>query len=153
MNEAICLVIRAPPPSHSLSLLFKMIIKIVSIIGNEIDDNLKEFHENFEGLSSDEEILINDIRLSTISESSKIEITSSSSFSMNIPRKSEIIDEDNDSILSQFASPIELDESIDDNQTIEENNISIENSNEFFYDFKAENFHAEQVRSFLHNYF
>ncbi|CAF4200525.1 unnamed protein product, partial [Rotaria sp. Silwood2] len=112
---------------------------------NIIDDKEEELHENLETSLSVDNPSINDIQSSTELHPSKENSNKSSCSSpIDIKTKSTTTDNGIGQLPSAFTSPIELEQIIDNEQSTSDKNAVTNNSTELFYDFRPENFHAEQ---------
>ncbi|CAF0858415.1 unnamed protein product [Rotaria sordida] len=119
---------------------------IQPVLENIINDKAEELHNNLETPLSTEETSRNDVESSTELHLTEENTTKSSCLSpINIKTNSITTNNDNNNqIPSAFISPIKLEQIINDEQSTNDNNTCIDNSSELFYDFRPENFHAEQ---------
>lgn len=97
---------------------------------------------------STDETSANDSQSSTEPDQLKTNIIEPSSTSPIDIKVNETVTNDNPP--SPFTSPIKLEEINDNEKSTSENTSSTTgNSSEFFYDFRLENFHAEEVKNNL----
>lgn len=79
-------------------------------------------------------------------EPDPVETKTTSSSPVDVKTNEMTTDNVNDQIPSPLSSPIKIEQTVDNEPSTTENVTTNENPSEFFYDFQAEHFHAEQVR-------
>lgn len=131
--------------------MFNITRVILLLLGNLISDKGEESCIHSVAQLSENESSRNDLPVLTEAYSTEqiFSTSNSSSPPINIKINSIITSDDSGCIPSPFTSPILLEQIIENEQSAVNNSTTTDNSNELFYDFKPENFHAEQVNIFV----